>query len=349
MLKIVYNSGVACLTGDMHHYHNYQAVACDWLGGEQGSGGIAPRLHDIAKLWVTNIDGSSTPTVPTHSPYIPHPVAASSWATPTTMSLPRTSRALARSYAFAASRIAPSLFAPRPCPQCSRAFSSSTSHRQSSKRQMQTATAYQPSSLQPPPPPPRNFGVPETSIAGGASEVKSWTPSRLVPEQRSQATQQERSSVSLPESEAQKTQAAPIKSARPRRYNFGPRKATIKISQSAVEHLRDLLDQPEPKLIRIGTKAKGCSGLAYHLEYVDKPSKLDEVVEQDGVKVLIDNKALLNIIGSEMDWLDDKLNERFIFKNPNISKFLSSTMYPMDEANNSIAEQCGCGESFSVS
>lgn len=47
---------------------------------------------------------------------------------------------------------------------------------------------------------------------------------------------------------------------------------------------------------------------------------LDEQVEQDGVKVLIDNKALLNIIGSEMDWLEDKLNERFIFKNPNISE-----------------------------
>jgi hypothetical protein len=53
---------------------------------------------------------------------------------------------------------------------------------------------------------------------------------------------------------------------------------------------------------------------------VDKPSKLDEQVEQDGVKVLIDNKALLNIIGSEMDWLEDKLNERFIFRNPNISE-----------------------------
>lgn len=59
------------------------------------------------------------------------------------------------------------------------------------------------------------------------------------------------------------------------------------------------------------------------MEYTDKPSKLDEVVEQDGVKVLIDNKALLNIIGSEMDWLDDKLNQRFIFKNPNISEYLN--------------------------
>lgn len=237
------------------------------------------------------------------------------------MSFPRSTRALARSSAFTSSRVAASSFAPRQCQQCSRALSTSTAYLQASKRQMQTATAYQPSTLQPPPSPPRNFGVPNTSIAGGASEVKSWTPSRMAPQQQSQATQQEQPKVSLPEGEAQKTQPAPIKSARARRYNFGPRKATIKISQSAVEHLRDLLDQPEPKLIRIGTKAKGCSGLAYHLEYTDKPSKLDEVVEQDGVKVLIDNKALLNIIGSEMDWLDDKLNQRFIFKNPNISEY----------------------------
>lgn len=66
------------------------------------------------------------------------------------------------------------------------------------------------------------------------------------------------------------------------------------------------------------------------MEYTDKPSKLDEVVEQDGVKVLIDNKALLNIIGSEMDWLDDKLNQRFVFKNPNISESL--TNYYLNQA-----------------
>lgn len=189
---------------------------------------------------------------------------------------------------------------------------------------MQTSTAYQPSSLHPPPPPPRNAGVPDTSIAGGATEAKSWTPSRLAPEERSQTTQQEQPTASLTEGEAQKSQPAPAsKPLRPRRYNFGPRKAPVKLSQSAVAHLRELLNQPEPKLIRIGTRAKGCSGLAYHLEYVDKPSMLDEQVDQDGVKVLIDNKALLNIIGSEMDWLEDKLNQRFIFKNPNISKSTS--------------------------
>lgn len=161
--------------------------------------------------------------------------------------------------------------------------------------------------------------------------MNSSTPTQMSPEQINTASQQDRPSVSIPEEEAQKSEPVPSKPLRPRRFKFGPRKATIKLSPSAVAHLRDLLDQPEPKLIRIGTRAKGCSGLAYHLEYVDKPSALDEQVEQDGVKVLIDNKALLNIIGSEMDWLSDKLNERFIFRNPNIT------------------EQCGCGESFSVS
>ncbi|KAI4605294.1 hypothetical protein J4E83_010719 [Alternaria metachromatica] len=247
------------------------------------------------------------------------------------MSLPRTTTAFARSSSTFLRFAAPSA-TPRRCPQCARTFASSIPYRQSAKRQMQTATAYHPSSLYPQPP-PRNAGVPDTSIAGGAAEANNAKTPQLPPQEHIPATPSEQPNVSIPEGEAQKPQqaAGASKPLRPRRYNFGPRKATIKLSQSAVSHLRELLELPEPKLIRIGTKAKGCSGLAYHLEYVDKPSPLDEQVDQDGVKVLIDNKALLNIIGSEMDWLEDKLNERFIFKNPNIT------------------EQCGCGESFSVS
>lgn len=81
-------------------------------------------------------------------------------------------------------------------------------------------------------------------------------------------------------------------------------------------------------MIRVGVKNRGCSGLAYHLEYVDKAGTFDEAVEQDGVKVLIDSKALFSIIGSEMDWVEDKLNQRFVFRNPNISRsyLLSSTL-----------------------
>ncbi len=103
------------------------------------------------------------------------------------------------------------------------------------------------------------------------------------------------------------------------------------LTPSATEHLQQLLELPEPKFIRVGVKNRGCSGLAYHLEYVDKAGKFDEAVEQDGVKVLIDSKALFSIIGSEMDWVEDKLNQRFVFRNPNISEFtvgaLQSTIY----------------------
>jgi len=104
----------------------------------------------------------------------------------------------------------------------------------------------------------------------------------------------------------------------------------MSLTAPAVEKLKALMDSPDPKMIRVGVRNRGCSGLAYHLEYVDKPGKFDEEVQQDGVKVLIDSHALFSIIGSEMDWVEDKLSARFVFKNPNIK------------------EQCGCGESFSI-
>ena len=92
------------------------------------------------------------------------------------------------------------------------------------------------------------------------------------------------------------------------------------VTPAAAAQLRNLYSQPDPKLIRVGVKNRGCSGLAYNLEYVEKAGAFDEAVEQDGVKVLIDSKALFSIIGSEMDWVEDKLNQRFVFRNPNISE-----------------------------
>lgn len=108
------------------------------------------------------------------------------------------------------------------------------------------------------------------------------------------------------------------------------KRAALTMTSSAVERLATLLKGPHPQLIRIGVRNKGCAGLSYHLEYVDKPGRFDEVVEQDGVRVLIDSKALFSIIGSEMDWREDALSARFAFKNPNIK------------------DACGCGESFTV-
>ncbi|KAF8557366.1 hypothetical protein OG21DRAFT_1505308 [Imleria badia] len=107
-------------------------------------------------------------------------------------------------------------------------------------------------------------------------------------------------------------------------------KAALSITPEAVLRLRALLNAPTPQLIRIGVRNKGCAGLSYNLEYVDKPGKFDEVVEQDGARVLIDSKALFSIIGSEMDWKEDALSSKFVFNNPNIK------------------DACGCGESFTV-
>lgn len=153
-----------------------------------------------------------------------------------------------------------------------------------------------------------------------ASRFKSATPVVKKPEQEV---------AKPPTVAAQETPKEEVKVKKPRRQ-LRPRKALITLSAGAVEHLQALLDQPEPKLIRIGVRNRGCSGLTYHLEYVDKPGKFDELVEQDGVKVLIDSKALFSIVGSEMDWQDDKLSSRFIFRNPNSKG------------------TCGCGESFMV-
>jgi iron-sulfur cluster assembly 1 len=82
--------------------------------------------------------------------------------------------------------------------------------------------------------------------------------------------------------------------------------------------------------LKISVRNKGCSGAAYSLDYTTEKGKFDEVVEQDGVKILIDAKALLTLIGSELDYVHDPLSSQFVFYNPNVK------------------ETCGCGLSFTV-
>lgn len=197
------------------------------------------------------------------------------------------------------------------------------------RSQFSTATEYHPRSLDPSPPPPRNANVPDTSIAGITSEINNRRPPRQIGQYESfDSNKPEKQSIRITETEAQKSKpvASPPSSSptidKPKRpTKLRPRKAAMTLTPSATEHLQQLLELPEPKFIRVGVKNRGCSGLAYHLEYVDKAGTFDEAVEQDGVKVLIDSKALFSIIGSEMDWVEDKLNQRFVFRNPNISKF----------------------------
>ncbi|KAI1821050.1 hypothetical protein F4861DRAFT_520573 [Xylaria intraflava] len=164
---------------------------------------------------------------------------------------------------------------------------------------------------------PRNEPIPEISIASPIEIAQEMLP----PDQPKAVLQVTKES----EQEAQKSRPIPPK------RKFKPRKAALKLTPTAVEQLRQLLDQPEPKFIKVGVRNRGCSGLAYHLEYVDKPGPFDEEVEQDGVKVVIDSKALFSIIGSEMDWVEDKLNQRFIFRNPNISELSPRATWNHDE------------------
>lgn len=239
--------------------------------------------------------------------------------------------------------------ASRQCMHSVRSFSSYGNSHLSSKRDMQTATAYQPHSLPSSFPLPRNTGVPDTSIAADFPT----TPQSSSEQKQEQSGSS--SGVSVREQEAQKSKPADSaastdtsKPAQKPRRKLRARKAAIKLTPLAIKHLHRLVSQPDPRYIRVGVKNKGCSGLAYHLEYVEKPGTFDEVVEQDGVKVLIDSKALFSIIGSEMDWHEDKLEQRFVFKNPNISKSPGFDT-PLDMVTNvQTEEQCGCGESFMV-
>ena len=124
------------------------------------------------------------------------------------------------------------------------------------------------------------------------------------------------------------TTDAPKPAARPRR----PRPQLMTVTPAAVERAKALIDgRGKPTVgIRIGVRSKGCSGMSYTLEFADKQEPMDEVVDTEGVKLLIDPKASLFLIGTVMDYEEDKLKQGFVFKNPNEKG------------------RCGCGESFHV-
>lgn len=121
---------------------------------------------------------------------------------------------------------------------------------------------------------------------------------------------------------------APAGAGRPRR----PRPQVMTVTPAAAERVKALIDKRDKPTvgIRIGVRSKGCSGMSYTLEYAEKQEPMDEVVDTEGVKLLIDPKASLFLIGTVMDFEEDKLKAGFVFRNPNEKG------------------RCGCGESFHV-
>ena len=111
---------------------------------------------------------------------------------------------------------------------------------------------------------------------------------------------------------------------------FGiPGKAAVSITPRASAQIAKLMAREGHEGLRIGVKKGGCAGMEYTMEYVDEPDKNDEVVEQDGAKVLIAPMAQMFLFGTEIDYETSLLESAFKFNNPNVS------------------EACGCGESIS--
>ncbi len=104
------------------------------------------------------------------------------------------------------------------------------------------------------------------------------------------------------------------------------------LTDEAAQQVKILLDKRSKSSfgIRVGVKSGGCSGLSYYVEYADDKNKFDEVIEDKGVRILIDPKAVMYLIGSEMNYVKDKFKSGFTFNNPNEKG------------------SCGCGKSFNA-
>ncbi len=111
-----------------------------------------------------------------------------------------------------------------------------------------------------------------------------------------------------------------------------PRLQVMRLSDAAAERIKAVMASAERPItaVRVGVKNGGCAGMAYTMEYAEKVNPLDEVIEEKGVRILIDPKAVLFLLGTEMDYKVDKLSAQFVFNNP------------------IQTAACGCGESVQI-
>lgn len=108
-----------------------------------------------------------------------------------------------------------------------------------------------------------------------------------------------------------------------------PRPQVMRLSEAAAVRIKELMAKSGRPVagLRVGVKNGGCAGMEYTMEYVDQIGPADEVVDEKGVKLIVDPKAVLFLLGTEMDWKVGKLSSQFVFNNPNQTS------------------ACGCGES----
>ncbi|NWH08991.1 MAG: iron-sulfur cluster assembly accessory protein [Alphaproteobacteria bacterium] len=110
------------------------------------------------------------------------------------------------------------------------------------------------------------------------------------------------------------------------------RPRAIRLTDRAASRLCEIMANSDKPVfgVRLGVKNGGCAGQSYTMEYAAEPGPLDEVIEEKGVRVLIEPKAVLFLLGTELDFVTDKLSSRFVFNNPNET------------------DACGCGESVAI-
>ena len=128
------------------------------------------------------------------------------------------------------------------------------------------------------------------------------------------------------------TDMTPATSAPASRPKPRPRPQVMTLTDAAAQRVVELTKRADSEIVglRVGVKNGGCAGMAYTMEYAEKVAPADEVVEEKGVRVLIDPKALLFLLGTEMEYRVDKLSSGFVFNNPNQTS------------------ACGCGESVAI-
>jgi len=116
--------------------------------------------------------------------------------------------------------------------------------------------------------------------------------------------------------------------AKPRRERPKP----VRLTDAAAARIVEIMANAEGKYlgVRVGVTNGGCAGMSYTMAYAEESQPFEEVVEEKGVKIFIDPKAILFLIGTEMDFVQEKLGARFVFNNPNQTA------------------ACGCGESVSI-